>query len=145
VIAEFEAVAPQGGVSYESRGDLHGEWDGDRIAQALSNLVRNAIQHGSRTEKVSVVAAQDGEDVTIAVHNKGPTIPPASRAKIFEPMVRNPGADESDHSLGLGLYIASQIAIAHGGEITVASSDADGTTFAMRIPRTAAHEAAPSS
>ena len=134
VIAELEALHPPGGLRLACSGDLHGEWDGDRIAQVLSNLVRNAIQHGKPGEPVDVVADGAEDGVLLTVHNHGTAIPPEGLATIFEPMTRHVGGEASNQGLGLGLYIASQIAAAHGGSIGVTSTDT-GTTFTVRLPR----------
>ena len=72
----------------------------------------------------------------MTVHNGGPPIPSSARSTIFEPMVRHAGKEHKTTGLGLGLYIASQIVIAHGGTLTISSSDdATGTTFAVQLPR----------
>lgn len=135
VVAELEGRRPAGELRFEARGDLHGEWDADRIAQLLSNLVSNAIQYGAKTEPIEVVAADDGGDVILTVHNGGPAIPENSLRTMFEPMVRHSQDAKTNSGLGLGLYIAAQVALAHGGTIDVASTDADGTTFTVHLPR----------
>lgn len=70
---EIRAGQPDAGVRLQAGGDLHGDWDPDRLAQVVSNLVGNAIQHGSGTP-VTVTAHGDGDSVTLAVHNGGPPI-----------------------------------------------------------------------
>jgi signal transduction histidine kinase len=124
-----------GGVRFTGKGDLTGEWDGDRIAQVLSNLVRNAVQHGGATDLITLAAEDNGSEVLLEVHNGGPPIPEGVQATMFEPMVRHAGDDHKTTGLGLGLYIASQIVLAHGGSLNVKSTEADGTTFAVRLPR----------
>lgn len=121
----------------EVSGDLCGRWDGARLAQALSNLVGNACQHGSRGAPVTVVVRGDADDVVMAVHNEGPSIPVARRKDIFDPFsqLAPSGAAPSDtSSIGLGLYIVRAIVDAHHGIIEVASSR-QGTTFTVRLPR----------
>lgn len=135
VVTELEGLAPTGTIRFTGRGDLHGEWDADRIAQALSNLVWNAIQHGGSNDPIDVVATGTEGEVSIQVHNTGPCIPKAAMATIFEPMVRHARDNQTRSGLGLGLYIASQIVLAHGGKLDVASTEADGTTFTMHLPR----------
>ncbi|CAN5746150.1 sensor histidine kinase [soil metagenome] len=135
VIAELEGRRPAGELRFEARGDLHGEWDADRIAQLLSNLVSNALQYGAASDPVEVVAAESGDDVILTVHNGGLAIPANALRTMFDPMVRHSTDVKTSSGLGLGLYIAAQVVIAHGGTIDVASTDADGTTFTVRLPR----------
>jgi len=76
--------------------------------------------------------------VSLAIHNAGPAIRERVQSTIFEPMVRHLGDENTTPGLGLGLYIASQIVLSHDGTLDVASTDADGTTFTLRLPRLAA-------
>jgi signal transduction histidine kinase len=135
VVAELDGLLPTGMLQLTTHGDLRGEWDSDRIAQVLSNLLRNAIQHGAEGASISLVARDEGATVSLAVHNGGPGMPERVLASIFEPMVRHVETAKASAGLGLGLYIASQIVVAHGGTLDVASTDAGGTTFTVRLPR----------
>jgi signal transduction histidine kinase len=110
-----------------------GDWDQDRLAQVLSNLLGNAIQHGNGGP-VALNAQDAGESVTLSVHNDGHPIPHSAQASIFEPLAR--GASDVPHSIGLGLFIARAIVTAHGGEIRVRSAAGAGTTFEVVLPRT---------
>jgi signal transduction histidine kinase len=138
VVAELKEVHPDEPLAFALQGDLHGEWDGDRLAQVVSNLVGNAMQHGTKEAPVTVVARDDGDEVVLEVHNEGTPIPENAVSSIFEPMVRA-GADteQATGNLGLGLYIAEQVVTAHGGKIGVQSTAAGGTTFIVHLPRTA--------
>jgi signal transduction histidine kinase len=136
-LAELEAFHPDRELRFEPSGDLHGAWDSDRLAQVVSNLAANALQHGGEATPVLISARAQGEQVVLAVHNEGAPIPPEAMGTIFEPMVR---AKEStpaqpSASLGLGLYIVREIVAAHQGAITVTSSAEQGTTFTVRLPR----------
>jgi signal transduction histidine kinase len=138
VVAEVEGGSPGHPVQFRASGDLHGEWDSDRLAQVLSNLLGNAVQHGEPDSPVRLLARADGDDVVLEVHNQGKPIPPEAMATIFEPMVRYPSAEShQSSSLGLGLYIAHEVVIAHGGELKVTSTARDGTVFEARLPRVA--------
>ncbi len=137
VIAELKAFHPHRQMDFHCTGDLHGSWDSDRLAQVLSNLVGNALQHGERNRPVKVVAKGDPEAIVIEVHNDGPTISAELLENIFEPMVReaNQFEEQASRSMGLGLHIAREIVIAHGGTVKVTSTDGAGTTFSVRLPR----------
>ncbi len=102
-----------------------------RIGQLLSNLIGNALVYGDKSEPVRVRASTDTE-FRITVCNAGDPIPPATMARLFQPFTRG---DVRPHQqgLGLGLYIASEIARAHGGKIEVASS-AQETCFTFAMP-----------
>lgn len=132
VILEALAGRPDAAVHLESRGDVTGTWDADRLAQVVANLVGNAIEYGGKTP-VTLVASGQGEHVRLTVHNDGEAIPPHAQASIFEPLAR--GTSEGAHHLGLGLFIARAIVVAHGGEIRLRSSAESGTTFELTLPR----------
>ena len=132
VVLELQASHPDRVVHLESHGDVTGQWDADRLAQVVSNLVGNAIEHGAKTP-VSVLISGSDEGVTLTVHNQGNPIPPQAQVKIFEPLAR--GSSDTTHNLGLGLFIARAIVVAHGGDIRVDSSEQSGTTFEVTLPR----------
>jgi signal transduction histidine kinase len=132
VVLEVQAGHPDAVVHFESRGDVTGTWDADRLAQVVSNLVGNAIEHGSKTP-VTMIGSAAGDRVTLTVHNDGDPIPPQAQANIFEPLAR--GNSEGTYNLGLGLFIARAIVVAHGGEIGLNSTAESGTTFDVTLPR----------
>ena len=132
-IVEIRAAHPDAVLRWEGRGDLRGQWDADRLSQLVSNLVANAIQHGEGTP-ITVRAQDEGDSVTLAVHNGGPPIPSELLPFVFEPLARGP-ADSASHNVGLGLFIARAIVSAHGGDIDVTSSTHAGTTFTVKLPR----------
>jgi signal transduction histidine kinase len=105
--------------------------DRPRMGQLLSNLVANALTHGDHRSPVRVRARTAGQ-FELAVENGGPQIAPERLATLFHPFARG-GTSSRHDGLGLGLYIASEIARAHGGTLT-ASSDASLTTFMLRMP-----------
>jgi signal transduction histidine kinase len=132
-IVEIKTAQPRAELHWQASGDLHGEWDTDRLAQVLSNLIGNAIQHGNGTP-VTVTARDEGDAVSVAVHNAGPPIPPHVLPVVFEPLMRG-DQDTAGNSIGLGLFIARTIVVAHGGDIQVRSSAETGTTFTAVLPR----------
>jgi signal transduction histidine kinase len=139
VTDEILAAHPGGRIQVDTRGEQRGEWDQDRISQALSNLIGNAVQHGAEGTAVTVSLRGNEEQVAIAVHNRGAPIPPDQLAGIFSPMKeresRGVWGRGPTGSLGLGLYIAERIVCAHDGRIDVESSEASGTTFTVYLPR----------
>ena len=140
VADEVRVLHPDRQFRFETAGDLVGDWDSGRIGQALSNLVSNAVQHGAPDSAITIVALRQGEEVIVSVRNRGRSISDAEIEHIFEPFRRNPTPVDGEHgrrSLGLGLYIARQIVSAHEGVIEVDSSPERGTTFTIRLPRSA--------
>jgi signal transduction histidine kinase len=133
VVLESRAANPEAVLLLKTKGDLVGTWDADRLAQVLSNLVGNAIQHGDGTP-VTLTAEGDGDVVTLVVHNGGAPIPPDVMPSVFEPLARGESKGGA-HSIGLGLFIARMIVSAHGGTISVNSSSEHGTTFTARLPK----------
>jgi sigma-B regulation protein RsbU (phosphoserine phosphatase) len=106
--------------------------DPGRIGQLVSNLVANALTHGSVGTPVRIAAATKGGWFELWVANGGVPIPPTLLGKLFLPFVRATER-ESQQGLGLGLFIAHEIAAAHGGTLTV-TSDQQETRFTLRIP-----------
>ncbi len=134
VIEEIQAAYPGSVIHFETEGELDGEWDVARLKQLLSNLAINAVQHGI-PDSVRARAKGEHDAVLIEVENQGPPIAQELLPVLFDPLVRGAESDQEKESLGLGLFIAKEIAAAHGGTITVTSSNAAGTTFALRLPR----------
>jgi signal transduction histidine kinase len=132
-VAELRAAHPMRTLKTERSGESTVNVDASRVAQAVSNLVANAIQHGDEAFPVTVSVVGTERAVEIRVHNRGQPIPVDELEAIFEPMKRL-HADDQPGSLGLGLYIARRIAAAHGGTLTVSSST-EGTTFVLQLPR----------
>ncbi|MFL6660315.1 MAG: ATP-binding protein [Massilia sp.] len=139
IVSELRTVHGQRQITLKEPHQLLALFDEDRIAQMLSNLIGNALQYGSADAPIVVTLAGTSDMATISVNNRGPTIAADKLATIFDPLVRLASADqeraEENTSLGIGLFIARQIAHAHGGQISVTSSDADGTSFTLTMPR----------
>ena len=106
--------------------------DPARIAQLLSNLLANAVVHGDSGAEVSVEAFGANGGLRISVSNYGPPIPPETAERLFQPFRRGQENREPG-GLGLGLYIASEIAKSHGGELGVESAD-NRTVFTLILP-----------
>ncbi|HUF29187.1 MAG TPA: sensor histidine kinase [Gemmatimonadaceae bacterium] len=135
VAAEIAASFPGSVVRIETGGDLRGQWDAGRLAQAVTNLACNAIQHGSKA-LIYVTAHGMPDEVVISVQNEGPVIPREQLGEIFQAMKPDkPEGGRDRHHLGLGLYIVDRIVAAHGGSVDVSSSEEQGTTFTIHLPR----------
>jgi len=136
VMGETELTHPDRPLRLDVRGDLTGVWDRDRIYQLLANLVENAVRHGEPRSSIALRIDGGETEVVIEVANQGEPIPPAMLPFIFEAF-RKGRMDRPfrTQGLGLGLFIAQQIARSHGGSIAAASSKGEATTFRVRLPR----------
>jgi signal transduction histidine kinase len=140
IFEEFCFAYPQRTLRFHPGGDLTGDWDAARLQQVVSNLMSNALQHGSPEGPVDLSIASDGSTVILSVHNEGPPIPPEKLGTIFDPLMRHAMPEESatrqvSGSIGLGLYIVRAIVVAHGGTVEVTSTTQAGTTFNVCLPR----------
>jgi signal transduction histidine kinase len=133
VVAEVQRVHPERLIRMRI-GDLQGiHCDRERVTQLLSNLVANAIHHGTSDGAVDVSAEILDDTFVLGVLNQGSPIDAAIMARLFQPFSR-PNAETPQSGLGLGLYIANQIALAHGGRMEVVSTAEAGTLFSFRLP-----------
>jgi signal transduction histidine kinase len=137
--AEIEllrSALPDVSITYEATGSLVGLFDGNRVREALTNLVSNAAQYRASGTAVHVAAEGQSDHVTVSVQNQGPPIPQEVLQTFFEPLRRrDTGEDHGPRrNLGIGLFIVREIARAHGGTV---SAEASGGTvsFAMRLPK----------
>jgi len=113
------------------------------LTEVASNLVNNAVKHGQAGQPIYVIVRDEGDRVSLRVHNLGPPIPSGLLPVIFEPFRRTKHGSGRG-SFGLGLYIVKEIVAAHGGTVEVTSSATRGTTFIVHLPREAAsHPASP--
>jgi signal transduction histidine kinase len=106
--------------------------DPGRIAQLFSNLLGNAVAHGSPAAPIGARAVTRDGQFELSVTNAGPPIPDAARERLFQPFYRA-AARPAREGLGLGLYIVSEIARAHGGAVNVESAG-DETRFTFTMP-----------
>jgi phosphoserine phosphatase RsbU/P len=107
--------------------------DADRLSQLIGNLVSNAVAYGDGAP-ITVASDIEGERFQISVSNGGSPIPPHVLPELFKPMVRGTSKNSGKRSVGLGLYIVSEIVQAHGGSIEVTSSASEGTRFTATFP-----------
>jgi signal transduction histidine kinase len=139
---EVRAAHPQRQFDLAMSADVEWLVDNARLRQALSNLLNNAVQHGDPATAITLsTAVEDGPQLTIRVKNEGQPIPPESLQVIFDPLIQlsersAAGTHTPSTSLGLGLFIAREIATGHHGTLDVSSDEANGTVFVLRIPPT---------
>jgi signal transduction histidine kinase len=140
-LARLRAAYPQHRIELAANGDCRGQWDGARLQQLLDNLVVNAIKYGAPDAPVRVLVEGRAGDLHFEIRNSGPVMEERTLLQMFDPLRRGlePLAHRDDPaSLGLGLYIAREIAKAHGGNIE-ARSDHTETVFAVDLPRRPPH------
>lgn len=106
--------------------------DPNRLAQLFSNLIGNAITHGCPASPIYVRAATQGETFEFSVENAGEPIATEAMDRLFSPFSRG-DIQSSQQGLGLGLYIASEVARAHDGVLTVVSTQGS-TRFTFKMP-----------
>ena len=136
-LEELRVAYPGRQLELQVTGQTRSFLDGPRVQRLLGNLVVNALKYGTQDAPVRVVLMADDAVFRFEVRNSGLAIDPSTLEQLFEPLKRGPQhKDEytSDGSLGLGLYIAREIARAHGGEIEARSENKE-TVFAVCLPR----------
>lgn len=138
VVEEVRAAHPHHRIMLDAPQRMSATFDHDRLRQALINLLANAVLHGAPDTPIAVTVADQPDDVLIEVRNWGVPIPEEMQQVIFNPLVQLAAAESATHerpstSMGLGLFIAREIANAHGGSISVASSAGAGTAFPVRL------------
>jgi sigma-B regulation protein RsbU (phosphoserine phosphatase) len=132
VIAELQTTAPDRVIEATFTVVEPIDCDRQRISQLLSNLLGNALTYGAPDQAIRITTSTKGGEFELSVANAGEAIPQATMDVIFEPFSRGTHRP-SMQGLGLGLYIAHQVARAHGGDLSV-TSNADETCFTFRMP-----------
>lgn len=135
VVDELSATAPGRTIRIGHEGDEIGSWDADRLAQVISNLVGNALQHGDTSAPIVVASQISATHAVLTVENEGAGIAETELAGLFEPYQRGSNRSDRRGSMGLGLYIAREVITAHGGTIEVESRPHAKTRFTVRLPR----------
>lgn len=132
IVSEMQSSYPQRRVQCEIDNLSTIRCDSDRLAQLLSNLLANALTHGAADGVVRVSARVEAGRFILAVNNQGEPILAERLAHLFQPYWREPSSLQS--GLGLGLYIANEIALSHGGRMHATSTCDAGTTFTFSMP-----------
>lgn len=133
------AESTEGRVRLEADGPVRGRWDALRLEQVVTNLVSNALRYGPPETPVTVRVSATVDRASISVIDRGIGISPGDQEAIFMPFFRGADATESQHraGFGLGLHIAKQIVLRHGGTIRVESAPGRGSIFVVDLPRSA--------
>jgi signal transduction histidine kinase len=137
-IVDANAVHPRAQFELHATGELIGLFDESRLQQLVTNLANNAAQYGTPGTPIIVDIAGEQDRILLKVRNQGTAIPKDAIPTLFSSLVQLPeknGNARPRTSLGLGLFIAKQIAVAHGGDIDVCSDDVSGTVFTVDVPR----------
>lgn len=138
IIQETRAAFPDACIEYDEGDTIIGSFDISRMSQVFSNLVGNAVRHGDVKQPIHVRLGRDGDNVVFTVQNYGAVIPSTAIPHLFTLGHRHSAyaANETGPSagLGLGLFIASEIVVGHGGRIEAESTCHTGTTFKVILP-----------
>jgi signal transduction histidine kinase len=115
---------------------IFGAWDKINLQRIIENLCNNAIKYGSPDTPVRVLLSQTANEVRIEVQNQGPALSKDDQASLFQQFKRSKAAQTSNKKgWGIGLTLVRGVAIAHGGEVSVSSSESEGTTFTVILPK----------
>jgi phosphoserine phosphatase RsbU/P len=133
-VEELALAYPGRKLVHDHEGPVACVADGDRLTQAIGNLVSNAMTYGRLDAAVTVTSRVLPAGFEVVVHNHGHAIPPDVRQALFQPMVRGEAEAASGRSVGLGLFIVSEIVKAHGGSVAVLSDAESGTAFRATFP-----------
>jgi signal transduction histidine kinase len=141
-VEQLSAAHPDRQIELEVRGSTVGSWDEQALQRMLDNLVGNALRYGQQGRPVRVVVTGQASSVAVEVHNEGHPIDQQALDSLFDPLKRGLQQEEcqtrDSGSLGLGLYIAREVAKAHGGDIE-ARSNGDETVFVASLSRWASN------
>lgn len=140
IVSDFSQQAQVAGccITLEIVPDVVGDWDEFRVEQILVNLITNALRYGGG-KPVSISFSFTGNHVAIHVQDQGAGIPESEQQRIFEKFERL-GNNQVKEGLGMGLYIARQLAEAHGGNLSVGNTPGAGACFTLRLPFTSRQE-----
>ncbi|MCU1759992.1 PAS domain-containing sensor histidine kinase [Pseudomonas sp. 14P_8.1_Bac3] len=133
-VDELRVAFPNASLLHNSSGSGSAFLDADRVQQIIGNLVANSVAYGDLKQPITVTSRLEDGQAVVSVHNHGPVIPQTLMAVLFEPMTRGTETDSDVRSVGLGLFIVREIALAHGGNVSVSSSLEDGTVFRVYLP-----------
>lgn len=134
-VADARVVAPQRAISLSANGPVIVTGDDTRLRQVLGNLMRNALVHTPQQSPIEVAVATDDGLGRLSVADHGPGLADGDVGRIFEPFYRaDPSRSRDSGGAGLGLSIVSAVVAAHGGRVTVSTTDGGGATFEVELP-----------
>jgi sigma-B regulation protein RsbU (phosphoserine phosphatase) len=133
-ISSLRLIYPQREIVFTAGNPVQCLVDADRMVQVIGNLLVNAMTYADSSTPITITTGATDTDVFVAIHNFGPPISEQAIQTLFEPMARGMDVPQGVRSVGLGLFIVSEIAKAHGGSVEVVSERATGTTFTVSIP-----------
>jgi two-component system sensor histidine kinase KdpD len=137
VLSETEVLRDGRRVDVSAPADLPRVFiDGDLVQLALRQLIDNALKYSMRGTPIQISSRLAGHDFLISVHNQGEPLSEPERNRIFDKFYRGQNVRNHVSGTGMGLPVAREILLAHGGDIVLESSDEDGTEFVMTIPAT---------
>jgi two-component system, OmpR family, sensor kinase len=116
--------------------------DGQRLTEAVMNLIQNAVQHTLPEDTIALGVSQTEDETRVWVRDTGPGIEPSDQSRIFERFLRGTNAHRHYRGSGLGLAIVKAIATAHRGRVELESRVGDGSKFTIVIPRHSSEETA---
>ena len=131
-VDELRPSHPTRTIDVQRHGESGSSGDPDRLLQLLSNLLANALQHGTAGTPVRVAIDGDDDAITVRIHNAG-VIPPELLPVMFDPFRGRSSGSRNAHGLGLGLFISREIAHAHGGELLVDTPRAGWVRFTLEL------------
>jgi sigma-B regulation protein RsbU (phosphoserine phosphatase) len=137
-VDELRVAFPEATLLHQSIGTGSTHLDADRVQQIIGNLVANSVAYGDLQQPITITSRLEDDQAVVSVQNHGPVIPESLMAVLFEPMTRGTETDSNVRSVGLGLFIVREIAMAHGGDVSVSSSLEGGTVFSVYFPLGAA-------
>ncbi len=135
IVDELRVAFPHSTLIHQSIGAGSAHLDADRVQQIIGNLVANSVAYGDLQQPITITSRLENDQAIVSVHNRGPVIAEAIMSVLFEPMTRGTQTDSEVRSVGLGLFIVREIAVAHGGVVSVNSDARDGTLFSVYFPR----------
>ncbi len=120
-------------INFEAKTAVAGHWDSNRIEQAITNLVSNAIKYG-RKKPIKISIYNSGDSGKFIIEDQGIGIPPKEQKNLFRRFKRLNEENNHQKGLGVGLYITQQIIKAHGGSIKLESRLNRGSKFTVKLP-----------